>query len=141
MTDDLAVEAYVRSHPKEGRDRIAVAMDVSENRARSAIARVRVRGNGKVPAAVSRQLTGAQDATAFIGQFDVVAQLRSALPELAGKVIYDSDLRASLSIDGVRWARVREMPEFERYQMKVRDRVVWAWPDTLEELRRKLDVL
>ncbi len=139
MADDLAVEAYVRSHPKEARDRVAVALDVSEKRARAAI--TRVRGNGKVPAHIGRQLTGAQDATAFIGQYDVVAQLRAALPDLKGKVIYDSDLRASLSIDGVRWARVREMPEFERYQMKVRDRVVWAWPDTLEELRRKLDVL
>ena len=87
------------------------------------------------------ELTGAVDASEFIAKYDVPKQIAHHLEQLAGKLISDADFRQSLSVDAARWARAKEREQFIPYQIKVREKLYWGLPDTLDELRAKLDVV
>jgi len=141
------IRQYILDHPELGKRRLAKKLDITVNQAQSRVIKYRIKKsdclvrtkglgkNGKF------SLRGAVPAADFIASHDVTKIVRNVLPQLEGQVIADSDLRMSLGINTMDWARIRELSEFQPYIKQVKGKLYWAMPDTFEKLQRVMDIL
>jgi hypothetical protein len=92
---------------------------------------------------LSVKLSRAQRVDDFLKPFDWMERLRDGLRALPqGSVIKDDDFRRDLQIPDAKWAIVKRVSEFCKYQLRVgpTSQLIWAQPATLEKVRRKIDL-
>lgn len=56
-------------------------------------------------------------------------------------VIRDKDFRKSLGIPTQKWERLRDLDEFQHYQIRVDGVCYWCHPETAERLSEKIDLV
>jgi len=136
---EVEIEKFIIANPTWGNRRLSRKFGISKGQAQKRV--VKHRKPRSIAKMKKTGLRGCIDAATFIEEHDVPKQIRDALPLLEGRVISDSNFRASLGIAGQSWARARDLEEFEGYQKKVKGKLYWATPETFEELQRKMDIL
>lgn len=144
MTDEQA-KAFIRKNPGLGRIRLAHLMRKSNGVTRRLIKEVsdeKRGGHGPVTGTpIDVSLSRAVDAESFRKQFDIPDKIRVALEKLKGKVIWDSDFRTELQVNATLWKRAAEATDLSKFQLLVRGRVLWGWPEDLDNIRKTMDVL
>jgi len=137
---DAKVREFILAHPTLSRKKAAEQCGVTESVVRRVKHKMAKQASLPEPEKPIK-LRGAIPAAKMIDEFDLPKKVREALPMLKGAVIQDNDFRMSLGVDTTRWARVKQLGEFQSYMMKVQGKLYWGDPVAFEELQQKMDVL
>lgn len=135
MTDEQA-KNYLRNNPKVGRVIAAKVTGLGRYKVQKLLKELKEGTKGE-----SSVLPYAIDADEFKEQFDIPKKIKENLNKLEGKVITDSDFRIALGVNTTLWRRAADRMEFKEYQIQIKGRLYWAHPETIKEIKEKMDVL
>jgi hypothetical protein len=140
----------IKRNPDLGRIRLQrliydqTGLEISEGKLKLLIKKTRGPGittleaKNRIKAGMSRAMTLGE----FKNKYDYRTKILAALKALGDKVIEDADFRTEIGgINSQIWARLRESGEFDEFQIKIRDKIHWANPEILEEIRETFDYL
>ena len=152
-TESFKLE-YIRQHSDYGYRKIARGLSISLGTAKTLMRKVRgsdrIVGSSKVnkfkgviSMAVPDTFRRGINAEEFKQQVDVVKVTSDGLRKLSeeGKVELDGDFRAELGVPVGIWPQIRNLEKFQANQLTVRGKLYWGDAETLNEIRRKMDVL
>jgi len=145
---------FIRQHPDFGYRKIARGLSISLGTAKTLMRKVRgsdrIVGSSKVnkfkgviSMAVPDTFRRGINAEEFKQQVDVVKVTSDGIRKLAeeGKVELDGDFRNELNVPIGIWPQIRNLEKFQSNQLTVRGKLYWGDAETLNEIRRKMDVL
>jgi len=134
----LKLIEYIQQHPTIGRDRLMNETGANQSEAKAALQEFKASAEKEDKQGRFRR---AIDVNKFLEDNDPKRILRRGLKEINGKIIIDNDFRIALGISSDNWRSLREAEEFLDYQITIKQKRYWGWPEDLKRLQDSLQII
>lgn len=74
--------------------------------------------------------------------YDLRTIIEDGMKNIVGDCFHESDdFRQDLGIDKLTWQKIEVDPEFLKYQIKIRGKIIWASPEMQEKAKKTIKIL